>query len=103
MIRRFPLGADYLFTLRSKRVGCGTLQRVYELVHERDDWTAERYFLDGQGVPVSLEHGRALGDQRTIAFSISFEEDYVHFVQMLDRARIPARRHLFDESPALTN
>lgn len=78
----------------SYHVGMSSLafQRVYELVHEREGWTAERYFLDGGGPPLSVEHGRALSEQRTIAFSISFEEDYVHFVQMLDRARIPARR-----------
>ena len=96
-VRNFPRHGAHRFALayaNTYHVGMSSLafQRVYELVHERDDWTAERYFLDGQGVPVSLEHGRALGDQRTIAFSISFEEDYVHCVQMLDRARIPARR-----------
>jgi radical SAM superfamily enzyme YgiQ (UPF0313 family) len=78
----------------SYHVGMSSLafQRVYELTHQRPEWTAERYFLDGSGPPQSVETGRPLGDQRTIAFSISFEEDYVHFVQMLDRARIPARR-----------
>lgn len=28
VFRRFPSGADYLFTLRLRRVGCGTLEPV---------------------------------------------------------------------------
>ncbi|HEX7185458.1 MAG TPA: radical SAM protein [Thermoanaerobaculia bacterium] len=67
-------------------------QRVYELVHLRPDWTCERFFLDGIGTPVSVEHNRPLNEFGCVAFSVSFEEDYVHLLQMLDRARIPLRR-----------
>src|SRR4051812_36799418 len=72
-------------------------QRVYELVHRTPEWTAERFFTDGVGMPISVESGRALNDFGCIAFSVSFEEDYVNLLQMLDRARIPLRRK--DRSP----
>ncbi|RPH54947.1 radical SAM protein, partial [bacterium] len=80
-------------------VGMSSLgfQRTYELVHRRPDWACERFFTDGIGMPLSVETGRPLDEHRCIAFSVSFEEDYVHLLQMLDRARIPLRRR--DRSP----
>lgn len=78
----------------SYAVGMSSLgfQRVYELVHATPEWAAERFFTDGVGMPRSVERGTALDDFAAIAFSVSFEEDYVHLLQMLDRARIPLRR-----------
>jgi radical SAM superfamily enzyme YgiQ (UPF0313 family) len=75
-------------------VGMSSLgfQRVYELVHGRPDWSCERFFDDGFGMPVSVESRRPLDEFRCIAFSVSFEEDYVNLLRMLDRARIPLRR-----------
>jgi radical SAM superfamily enzyme YgiQ (UPF0313 family) len=67
-------------------------QRAYELIHRRPEWACERFFTDGVGMPVSVESGRALNDFGCVAFSVSFEEDYVNLLQMLDRARIPLRR-----------
>lgn len=67
-------------------------QRVYEVIHRRPEWACERFFTDGVGMPISVESGRALNDFGCIAFSVSFEEDYVNLLQMLDRARIPLRR-----------
>ena len=68
------------------------LQRVYELTHEREDWAAERFFLDGAGMPRSVEAESALSDFGVIAFSVSFEEDYPNLLQMLGRAGVPLRR-----------
>ena len=68
------------------------LQRVYELVHERPDWSCERFFSDGEGVPLAVESGRPLDEFGCVAFSVSFEQDYVNLLRMLDRARIPLRR-----------
>src|SRR5688572_11018434 len=78
----------------SYHVGMSSLgfQRVYELVHRRPDWSCERFFTDGAGVPLSVESGRPLDEFGCVAFSVSFEEDYVHLLQMLDRAHIPLRR-----------
>src|SRR5689334_5517382 len=51
-------------------------QRLWELVHHRPDWSAERFFLDGVGMPLSVESGRPLDSFGCVAFSVSFEEDY---------------------------
>ncbi|MGH9380912.1 MAG: B12-binding domain-containing radical SAM protein [Thermoanaerobaculia bacterium] len=68
------------------------LQRVYELVHAEPGWAAERFFSDGGGMPRSVDTDTPLADFGAIAFSVSFEEDYVHLLAMLDRAGIPLRR-----------
>ena len=75
-------------------VGMSSLgfQRTHELVQQRPDWVVERFFTDGVGMPVSLESGRPLTEFRCVAFSVSFEQDYVGLVQMLARARIQPRR-----------
>lgn len=67
-------------------------QRVYELVHRRPEWSCERFFTDGMGMPLSVEAGRPIDELGCICFSVSFEQDYVNLLQMLDRARIPLRR-----------
>jgi len=67
-------------------------QRVYELVHRRPEWSCERFFTDGEGMPLSVESRRTIDDFGCICFSVSFEQDYVNLLQMLDRARIPLRR-----------
>ncbi len=82
----------------SYHVGMSSLgfQRTYELVHASDNWTAERFFTDGNGEPQSLEPrsvelGSPLSAFPVVAFSVSFEEDYVGLLQMLARAGIPLR------------
>ncbi|MDH3254789.1 MAG: B12-binding domain-containing radical SAM protein [Acidobacteriota bacterium] len=76
------------------RIGMSSLalQRVYELVHEEEDWTCHRFFTDGDGMPLSVEDDSPLNAFGAVAFSISFEEDYVNFLRLLDRAGIPLRR-----------
>jgi radical SAM superfamily enzyme YgiQ (UPF0313 family) len=93
---RFRLGLAYA---NSYHVGMSSLgfQRVYELVHRRPEWTCERFFADPEGirpagVPLSVESGLPLGDVGCVAFSVSFEQDFVNLLQMLDRAGIPLRR-----------
>ncbi|HRC84854.1 MAG TPA: radical SAM protein [Thermoanaerobaculia bacterium] len=68
-------------------------QRVYQLVGQRPGWQAERFFTDGSGMPLSVESDRPLSSFGAVAFSVSFEEDYVNLLQLLDRARIPLFRH----------
>jgi len=68
------------------------MQRVYDLVHQRENWAAERFFTDGTGTPLSVETETPLDAFGVVAFSVSFEEDYTNLLQMLDRARIPLRR-----------
>jgi radical SAM superfamily enzyme YgiQ (UPF0313 family) len=75
-------------------VGMSSLgfQRVYELVHRTPDWVAERFFLDHEGMPRSVEHETPLGEFGAVAFSVSFEQDYVGLLQLLARAGIPLWR-----------
>lgn len=75
-------------------VGMSSLgfQRVYRLVSDRPDWAVERFFADGTGMPLSVESDRPLNDFGCVAFSVSFEEDYLNLLRMLDRANIPLRR-----------
>ena len=68
------------------------LQRVWELVNLEPEWSCERFFVDGAGMPLSVETDTPLDAFGAIAFSVSFEEDYVNLLRMLDRARIPRRR-----------
>jgi radical SAM superfamily enzyme YgiQ (UPF0313 family) len=96
-VERFSPHARYSLALayaNSYHVGMSSLalQRVYELIHRTSEWSCERFFLDGTGMPLSVETDTPLNAFGTIAFSVSFEEDYVHLLQMLARARIPLRR-----------
>jgi radical SAM superfamily enzyme YgiQ (UPF0313 family) len=88
---RFTLALAYANTYH---VGMSSLgfQRVFELVHEQPDWSCERVFADGAGVPLSVETETPLSAFGVIAFSVSFEEDYVNLLRMLARAGIPLRR-----------
>lgn len=79
-------------------VGMSSLgfQRVFELVHQVPGWSCERFFTgatsEETGVPRSLETDTPLAAFGCIAFSVSFEEDYVGLLRLLDRGRIPLRR-----------
>jgi len=89
---RYTLGLAYA---NSYHIGMSSLgfHRVYELVHLSPEWSCERLFADGSGVPVSVETETPLSAFGVVAFSVSFEEDYVNLLQMLDRAKVPRRRH----------
>lgn len=78
----------------SYHVGMSSLgfQRTYELLHATQGWTAERFFADGTTEPRSVELDTPLSAFSAVAFSVSFEEDFVGLVAMLGRARIPLRR-----------
>jgi radical SAM superfamily enzyme YgiQ (UPF0313 family) len=82
-------------------------QAVYRLLNRLPDVACERAFLPADedreelertGSPlVSLETGTPLGDFDAIAFSVSFENDYLHVLQVLRLAGIPLRAK--DRSP----
>ena len=88
---RYRLALAYANTYHVAMSSLG-FQRVWELVHRTPEWTAERFFTDGVGMPISVESGRPMNDFGCVCFSVSFEEDYVTLLQMLGRARIPLRR-----------
>ncbi|WP_432823447.1 radical SAM protein [Trichloromonas sp.] len=72
---------------------------IYQLLNSREDTLCERFFLpDAEdmaehrktGYPLfSLESGRLLADFDVIAFSISFENDYLNLPHLFDLANIP--------------
>lgn len=88
----------------SYRQGMSNLgvQAVYQLLNSRDDTRCERFFLPDPedlaehrrtGFPlVSLETQRPLGDFDLIAFSISFENDYVNLPILFELAQLPLWR-----------
>ena len=88
---RYTLGLAYA---NSYHVGMSSLgfQRVYELVHQCPEWSCERLFADGAGMPRSVETETPLSAFGVVAFSVSFEEDYINLLKMLDRAGVPKRR-----------
>lgn len=69
-------------------------QKVYQLLNRRDDVVCERAFLPGEGEKGkarSLESGSPLGEFDMVAFSITFEQDYINVLRILDAAGIPRR------------
>ena len=76
-------------------------QSVYQMLNARDDVLCERAFLpddvdredlERSGRPLtSLESGSDLRSFHVLAFSVSFENDYVHVLRMLRLAGIPLR------------
>lgn len=74
-------------------------QTLYEMLNRREDTLCERFFLPDPedleehrktGYPLfSLESGRFLDEFDLIAFSISFENDYLHLPVLFDLGRLP--------------
>jgi radical SAM superfamily enzyme YgiQ (UPF0313 family) len=67
------------------------LLSVYRMLNARTDTLCERAFLLDSGEVFSLESRLPLRDFDIIAFSVSFEADYLHIPRMLHRAGIAPR------------
>jgi radical SAM superfamily enzyme YgiQ (UPF0313 family) len=77
-------------------------QAVYRLLNDRDDTLCERFFLPDpedlqvfkrQNLPLlSLESGRLLADFDLVAFSISFENDYLNLPILFKHGHLPLFR-----------
>ncbi len=78
-------------------IGMGNLgfQTVYGLFNRMPEWLCERAFLpERPDTPLqSVESGRPLKDFDVIAFSVSFENDFVHIPSLLRRAGVPVWAH----------
>ncbi len=82
-------------------------QSVYAWFNSRDDTRCERFFLpdaedrddyrNGSATLLSLESQRRLIEFDLIAFSISFENDYLNLPELFDFANLPLRRDARDE------
>ena len=70
-------------------------QTVYKIANKLDNVACERVFLPDRRQKArrlkSLENGLSLDQFDIIMFSISFENDFIHLVQLLGEAGIPLR------------
>ena len=90
----------------SYHVGMSNLgfQTLYRLLNNEDDVVCERTFLPdpealeeyeaAQAPLFSLESQHPLADFDLLGFSISFENDFLNVLKILDLARIPKESHL---------
>jgi len=97
----------------SYHVGMSNLgfQAVYQRLNSEDDIVCERAFLPDpedlgehrrtQTPLLSLESQKPLSGFDLLAFSISFENDFLNILTLLDLARIPLERHLRGEKDPL--
>jgi radical SAM superfamily enzyme YgiQ (UPF0313 family) len=77
-------------------------QTIYRMLNERPDIVCERAFWQRRFAAddpvVSIETQRALAEFAVIAFSVSYEMDYPHLVEILRQAGIPLRADERDAS-----
>lgn len=95
---RLSVALVYPNTYRQGMSNLGLLS-VYRLINDRDDALCERFFLPDPedlaehrktGFPLfSLESGRPLADFDVVAFSISFENDYLNLPAIFELGRLP--------------
>ncbi|MDY6851732.1 MAG: radical SAM protein, partial [Thermodesulfobacteriota bacterium] len=86
------------------RAGMSNLgfQAMYGLFNTWQDVVCERVFLPDKALAadhartqtplLSLESQRRLADFEMVAFSLSYENDYIEMLKMLNLARLPVRR-----------
>jgi radical SAM superfamily enzyme YgiQ (UPF0313 family) len=83
------------------RLGMANLgfHAVYRIANAEADVLCERAFLpeDPGQEPRTVESGRPLRDFEVVAFSLSFEDDYVNVLDVLRRSGIPLRAADRDE------
>lgn len=88
-------GGRYPFALiypNSYSVGMSNLgvQAIYRLLNDRNDAVCERVFWENDGKPLlSLESSRPLMDYACLAFSFSYELDYLNLASILRAAGVP--------------
>jgi len=75
----------------SYKLGMSNLgfQLVYHLLNRNDSIVAERFFLpESDKTPLSVESNRPLSDFPFIFISISFEQDYLNLIMILESAGV---------------
>jgi radical SAM superfamily enzyme YgiQ (UPF0313 family) len=94
---RLPVGLVYA---NSYHIGMSNLgvHVIYRLFNQFPDVVCERVFREQEDlVPVSLESQRPLRDFAVLAFSLSYELDYLNLVSMLRQSAIPVPAEARDE------
>ncbi len=89
---RVALGFPNRYEVGMSNLG---FQWVYRLLNREEDVACERFFWDDEDAdlrgPRTLESDTPLGEFPLVAFSVSWEMDYVNFLRILPAARIPLR------------
>ena len=90
VLKREALTEVALVFPNSYGVGMSNLgfQSIYSLINARGDALCHRAFHDGGGGLLTVEAGRRLSEYDIVAFSISFENDYLNVVRSLSRSGI---------------
>jgi radical SAM superfamily enzyme YgiQ (UPF0313 family) len=89
---RVALGFPNAYEIGMSNLG---FQWVYRLFNREENVACDRFFLEDDGDlrgPRTLDTDTPLGDYPLVAFSISWEMDYVNFLRLLPAARIPLER-----------
>jgi len=82
-------GYCYPSTYRAGMTGLA-LQIFYSTLNAREDTSCERYFRhQTQSPATSVESGRRLRDNHIIGFTLTYEEDILNLIQMLEAGNIP--------------
>jgi radical SAM superfamily enzyme YgiQ (UPF0313 family) len=87
---RLPIALVYPNTYYVGMSSLG-LHTVYRLFNAHDDVVCERAFWDKDTFPLAIESQSPLADFAVLAFTVSYELDYLHVVQILRAAGIPPR------------
>jgi radical SAM superfamily enzyme YgiQ (UPF0313 family) len=98
---RVALGFPNSYEIGMSNLG---FQWVYRLLNREEDIACDRFFTDEDADlrgPRTLETDTPLGDFPLVAFSISWEMDYVNFLRLLPAARIPLDRTERGEGDAI--
>jgi hypothetical protein len=93
---RFALAYPHTYFVGMSNLG---LQIMYRVINQRPDTVCERVFLPAAAerawyektkTPLfALESQRPMHDFHLVGFSVSYENDYLHLLQMLELAHIP--------------
>lgn len=82
-------GYCYPSTYRAGMTGLA-LQILYSILNTRRDTSCERYFrFQTQSPALSIETGRPLRDNHIVGFTLTYEEDIINLLQMLESGKIP--------------
>ncbi len=74
------------------------LHTIYRVLNDHPAIVCERFFTDAER---SVESGRALADFPLIAFSVSYELDWINMVRFLMEQRIPVTRQARGGAPVV--
>jgi radical SAM superfamily enzyme YgiQ (UPF0313 family) len=65
---------------------------VYRAINSDPSFRCDRAFFDRKGRPLTVEKGLPLSSYDVVAFSISFETDFLNVIEILEQSGIPSSR-----------